>query len=91
MAEAKFEKDMEKIEKIVEALTEGELTLDDTLKKFEEGIKLTQRCDKILNAAEKKIEVLTKNANGDIAAKPLKTGEEAGDEPDGGEDGELLF
>ncbi len=91
MAEPKFEKDLEKLEKLVEALEEGGLSLDDSLKKFEEGIKLSQRCDKALNAAEKKIEVLTKNADGDMAAKPLKADGDDEGESDGEEDGELLF
>ncbi len=43
MAEPKFEKDLEKLEGIVEALEEGGLPLDQSLKKFEEGIKLAQR------------------------------------------------
>lgn len=91
MAEPKFEKDLEKLEKLVEALEEGGLSLDDSLKKFEEGIKLSQRCDKALNAAEKKIEVLTKNADGAMAVKPLKTDSDNEGESDGEEDGELLF
>ena len=91
MAEPKFEKDMEKLETLVEALEEGGLSLDDSLKKFEEGIKLAQRCDKALNAAEKKIEILTKNANGDVVAEPLDSGDVTDEDSDGEEDGELLF
>jgi exodeoxyribonuclease VII small subunit len=91
VAEPKFEKDLEKLEKLVEALEEGGLSLDDSLKKFEEGIKLSQRCDKALNAAEKKIEVLTKNADGEMSVKPLKTDGDDEDESDDEEDGELLF
>jgi len=64
-AEPKFEKDLEKLEKIVEELEEGGQSLDVSLKKFEEGIQLAQRCEKALSAAEKKIEVLTQNADGD--------------------------
>lgn len=89
MAEAKFEKDLDKLEKLVEALEEGGLSLDDSLKKFEEGIKLSKRCDIALNAAEKKIEVLTKNADGKAVAKPLKTDDDGEDENES--DGELLF
>ena len=71
MAEPKFEDNLEKLEKIVEDLEEGGLSLDDSLKKFEEGVKLTQRCEKALSAAEKKIEILSKNAEGDLEAKPF--------------------
>ncbi len=73
MAEAKpkFEKDLEKLEGIVDALEEGDLPLDTSIKKFEEGIKLYRRCEKALSEAEKKIEVLVKNAQGSIEAKPF--------------------
>ena len=71
MAEQKFEKDLEKLEEIVGALEEGELPLDDALKRFEEGVKLAKRCEKALADAEKKIEILTKNAEGDVEAQPF--------------------
>jgi exodeoxyribonuclease VII small subunit len=75
MAKSSFEKDLEKLEGIVEALEEGGLSLDDALKKFEEGMKLAHGCEKALSAAEKKIEILIKNADGTL------TGEPFGDEP----------
>jgi len=79
MAEPKFEKDLEKLEQIVEALEEGGLSLDESLKRFEEGIKLRRRCEKALTAAEKKIEMLTKDEKGNVEAEPF-----ASDEEDGG-------
>jgi len=79
MAEPKFEKDLEKLEEIVAALEEGELSLDDAMKRFEEGIKLAKRCEKALSEAEKKIEILTKNADGELEAQPF------GDEAEGEE------
>lgn len=79
-AEPNFEKDLEQLEKIVEELEEGGLSLDASLKKFEEGIKLSQRCEKALSSAEKKIEILTKKADGDLEAKPFA--EEEGEAPD---------
>ncbi len=106
MAEPKFEKDLERLEEIVSALEEGELPLDDALKRFEEGIKLAKRCEKALSEAEKKIEILTKNADGKLEGQPFgDDDEESGDaEPartknaqpkknadDDGEDGSLLF
>ena len=71
MAAPNFEKDLEKLESIVEALEEGGLSLDDSLKRFEEGITLTQRCEKTLAAAEKRIEVLTQKASGELEAVPF--------------------
>ena len=76
--ESNFEKDLETLEKIVEELEEGGLSLDVSIKKFEEGMRLAQRCDKALSAAEKKIEILTKNAGGELEAQPF--GDDA--EPD---------
>lgn len=85
-AEPKFEKDLEQLEKIVEELEEGGLSLDVSLKKFEEGIKLAQRCEKALSDAEKKIDVLTKNAEGELEAKPFAGEEE--EEAEAAEDAE---
>lgn len=84
MAEPKFEKDLEKLEETVAALEEGGLSLDDALKRFEEGIKLARRCEKALTAAEKRIEILVKDAKGNITAESF--GEE--DEEETAEDGE---
>jgi len=69
--ESNFEKDLETLEKIVEELEEGGLSLDVSIKKFEEGMRLAQRCDKALSAAEKKIEILTKNAEGELEVQPF--------------------
>ena len=49
---------MEKLEKIVTELEKGELNLDDSISKFEEGIKISKECNKILEEAEKKITIL---------------------------------
>jgi exodeoxyribonuclease VII small subunit len=72
MAEPKFEKDLEKLEQIVEALEAGGLSLDESLKRFEEGVKLARRCEKALAEAERKIEILVKNAAGEIVAEPFE-------------------
>lgn len=90
MAEPKFEKDLETLEGIVESLEEGELSLDDSIKKFEEGITLYKRCEKALSAAEKKIETLTKNAEGELKTSPMEddaddTAAEASESDEGGE------
>lgn len=71
MAEQNFEKDLEKLEQIVSVLEEGGLSLDDSLKQFEQGIKLARRCERTLSEAEKRIEILTKKANGDLVAEPF--------------------
>ena len=58
--EASFEKNLEELEAIVAALEGGELSLDESLKQFEQGIRLSRTCEKALLDAEKKIEILVK-------------------------------
>ena len=58
MEENNFEKSMESLEKIVTELENGELNLDESVKKFEEGMKIAQKCNNILEDAEKKITIL---------------------------------
>ena len=53
-----FEEQMEELEKIVTVLEKGDLSLDESVVKFEEGIKLSKECNKILEEAEKKITIL---------------------------------
>ena len=65
MEENNFEKSMESLEKIVTELENGELNLDESVKKFEEGMKIAQKCNNILEDAEKKITILLEK-NGDI-------------------------
>ncbi|MBU4346667.1 MAG: exodeoxyribonuclease VII small subunit [Candidatus Omnitrophica bacterium] len=55
-----FEEDIKRLQKIVEELTGGKLTLGESLKKYEEGIKLAQECSAMLNAARRKVELLIK-------------------------------
>ena len=62
--EIKFEKALERLEKIVAELEEGNIPLDEALKKYEEGIKLSRACNEKLNQAEKKIQVLSKSLDG---------------------------
>lgn len=57
----KFEVSLEKLEKIVERLESGDLSLEDSLKQFEEGMRLSKVCEDRLNEAKKKIEVLMKD------------------------------
>ena len=55
-----FEEKMQKLEQIVGELEKGDLNLDDSVKKFEEGINISKECNKILEDAEKKITILVK-------------------------------
>jgi exodeoxyribonuclease VII small subunit len=55
-----FEDDLKKLQKIVEELAGGKLTLAESLKKYEEGVKLAQSCSSSLNESQRKVEVLMK-------------------------------
>lgn len=58
MATSNFEKNMSDLENIVTELEKGDLNLDESISKFEEGIKISKQCNKILEEAEKKITIL---------------------------------
>ena len=58
-----FEEAIKKLETIANELETGDLSLDDTITKFEEGIKLSNQCTKMLDEAEKKISILIKKDN----------------------------
>ena len=64
--EIKFEKALERLEKIVEELETGNIPLEDALKKYEEGVKLSRACTEKLTQAEKKIQILTKSLDGSL-------------------------
>ena len=66
MGELKFEKAIQRLEKIVDDLEKGELDIDKSLEMFEEGIKMSRVCSKKLNEAEAKVEKLTRNQKGEL-------------------------
>jgi len=71
MAEIKFEEALKKLEKIVADLEKGDLTLDEALKRYQEGIELSRLCNSRLESAKKKIDVLAKNKKGEFELRPL--------------------
>lgn len=64
MAHKTFEQAIEKLEAIVEQMEHGDLTLEETLKKFEEGMELSRFCTEKLNQAEQKLKMLVKTEDG---------------------------
>lgn len=64
MAVEKFELSLKKLEDAVNRLESGELSLDDSLKVFEEGVKHASICSRKLNEAQKKVELLLKRKDG---------------------------
>ncbi|BAS67725.1 exodeoxyribonuclease VII small subunit [Bathymodiolus septemdierum thioautotrophic gill symbiont] len=65
-----FNKGLEKLESIVQTMEEGDLSLEDSLKYFEDGVKLTRQCQTALSEAEQKIAVLSAD-DGYQSEKPL--------------------
>ncbi|MEK6656135.1 MAG: exodeoxyribonuclease VII small subunit, partial [Nitrospirota bacterium] len=61
-----------RLEEIVNKLEAGDLSLDDSIKLFEEGVKLYQICLKRLDEAEKKVEILLKDKNGNKILKSFQ-------------------
>lgn len=61
-----FEENMKKLEKIALELEDGNLSLDDSVAKFEEGMKISKQCSQMLETAEKKITMLIKNEDDEL-------------------------
>jgi exodeoxyribonuclease VII small subunit len=79
MAKKKFEEALQDLETIVQRLEDGNLSLDESLALFEEGIKLSRLCSQRLDEAEKKVEILLKNENGSLSRQPFEPEEDSPD------------
>ncbi len=73
MAAEKFEISLKKLEEVVRTLEAGSLSLDDSIKAFEEGVKHAAFCAKKLDEAERKVEVLIKQRDGSFRKDPFTT------------------
>lgn len=58
-----FEAQLKELETIVNSMEQGDMALDEALKQFEQGVKLTQNCQKLLDNAHQKVQVLTEDSN----------------------------
>ena len=72
MAEKKFEAALARLEEIVKELETGDLPLEQSLKLFEEGIKLSRLCNKRLEEAERRVEILLKSKDGTVTAQAFE-------------------
>ncbi|HEY3346061.1 MAG TPA: exodeoxyribonuclease VII small subunit [Nitrospirota bacterium] len=79
MAKNSFENSMKRLEDIVSKMESGELPLDDSLKLFEEGIKLSRELNKTLEDAERKVEMLLKDEKSGLKTQPFADGENDGE------------
>jgi len=86
---ATFEKMMERLEALVGTLETGNLSLEDSIHSFEEGMALVKRCNEVLDQAEQRIQKLTRDADGKPRTAP-GTEITEDDEADG-RSGELPF
>jgi exodeoxyribonuclease VII small subunit len=68
-----FEESLKRLETVVDQLEKGELTLEESLKLFEEGVNLTANCKQELDAAEGKVQMLVKQRDGSLKAEPFDT------------------
>lgn len=71
MTDLKFEDCLARLEEIVSQLEAGQLSLEDSLKVFEEGTGLARHCAKYLADAERRIELLAKDDTGALSQKPF--------------------
>ena len=71
-----FEENMKKLEEIAAELEKGDLDLDTSVSKFEEGMKISKECNEMLEKAEKKITMLIKGEDGELAEENFVQNEE---------------
>ena len=78
-----FEESLDQLEAVVKRLEEGDMPLEESLELFEKGVRLSRDCRERLTTAERRIEVLMKEANGDLNLEEIPVGhqEEEDDEP----------
>jgi len=68
-----FEQGLGELEAVVKELESGDLPLEQALERFEQGIQLSERCRKMLEEAEQKVEILLKKNDG-VEAEPFEPG-----------------
>jgi exodeoxyribonuclease VII small subunit len=76
-AKPDFERSMARLEQVVKKLESPDLPLDEAMKLFEEGVTLARDCQKQLEEAESRIEILLKKADGKLAAEPFEPEEKS--------------
>jgi exodeoxyribonuclease VII small subunit len=72
MAKKNFEKALADLENIVQRLDENDLSLDEALSLFEEGIKLSRFCSQKLDSVENKVEILLRDDKGNLKKEPFE-------------------
>jgi exodeoxyribonuclease VII small subunit len=80
-ASLSFEAAIERLQTIVEELEGGSLSLEESITRYEEGVKLSRRLTQTLDQAEKRIERLSSRADGEPVTEPMELEGEPADEP----------
>jgi exodeoxyribonuclease VII small subunit len=75
-SEPKFEIAMKRLNEIVDDLESGDLSLEESLKLYEEGVKTSQKCMKRLQEAQSRIKMLMRNSSGDLETQDFTTATE---------------
>ena len=81
MAKEKFEEAMNKLEKIVAKLEKGDIPLEESLKLFEEGIRLSRFCNQKLDEAERRVEILLTDKEGVLKSRSFDPSTNSGQGP----------
>lgn len=76
MAIDRFETSLKRLEEVVKRLESGDLSMEESLKAFEEGVKHANICAAKLNEAEKKVEVLLRQKDGSFVKEPFRLDDE---------------
>ena len=76
----KFEEVLQKLERTVQELETGNISLDKAIKKYQEGLLLSKQCLELLDKAEKKIKICLKDKDGNVKIKPFKEKEYVGED-----------
>lgn len=77
---AGFEDRLTQLETVVEKLERGDLPLEESIRLFEEGVRLSEACKRELEKAEGRVQVLIEGRNGAMRAADMDLGEEAGED-----------
>ena len=70
-----FEASLEKLEELVDRMEEGDLSLEESLSAFEQGVKLSRECQQALAEADQKVNLLMEK-NGELASEPYEPGDD---------------
>ncbi len=82
-----FEDALGRLEELIELIESGEIGLEESLKRYEQGTKLIKRCRAVLDGAQRKIAELTAGSDGGLTVDEGKNQGEPGEDADEGDDG----